>query len=44
MLVIRVDDNDGFRCCFDGNLAGLRGSRIKKERGREWADYVLGHG
>ena len=44
VLGISADDNDRFRYCFDGNLAGLQGQRIGKERGKEWADYVLGHG
>ena len=44
MLMISVDDINGFRYCFDGTLGGLRGQKIEKERGREWADYVLAHG
>ena len=42
--MISVDDNDGFCCCFDENLADLRVQKIEKERGGGWADYVLGHG
>ena len=40
VLVIRVDR---FRY-FDRNSRVLRGWKIEKERGREWADYVSGHG